>query len=72
MKFSIVSIEDCIAVLEGENKLLYNVNIDELPDNIKNGQILILSDGKYYIDYSDTALRRKEVYEKFSKLINKN
>ena len=73
MKYAIDRIENNIAVLEnietGEKK---EINIIILPNNIKEGNILILENNKYKIDLTEEKLRRKRIEEKFNRLKKKD
>ena len=73
MKYSIDKILDNIATLENvETKQLTEVNTKDLPEEIHEGSILILEDGKYKLDLNEEEIRRKRIEEKFNKLRNKN
>ena len=73
MKYSIDKILDDIATLENvETKQITEVNTKELPEEIHEGSILILEDGKYKLDLNEEEIRRKRIEEKFNKLRNKN
>ena len=73
MKYSIDKILDDIATLENvETKQITEVNTKDLPEEIHEGSILILEDGKYKLDLNEEEIRRKRIEEKFNKLRNKN
>ena len=73
MKYSIDKILDNIATLENvETKQITEVNTKDLPEEIHEGSILILEDGKYKLDLNEEEIRRKRIEEKFNKLRNKN
>ena len=73
MKYSIDKILDDIATLENvETKQITEVNIKDLPEEIHEGSILVLEDGKYKLDFNEEEIRRKRIEEKFNKLRNKN
>ena len=72
MKYSIDKILDDIATLENvETKQITEVNIKELPDEIHEGSILVLENGKYQLDLNEEEIRRKRIEEKFNKLRKK-
>lgn len=71
MKFIIDRIEDNIAICENlETKELIEININELPKNIKDGNIIILENNIYKLDVTEEQLRRRRLREKFNKLKN--
>ena len=73
MKYSIDKILDNIATLENvETKQITEVNTKDLPEEIHEGSILVLEDGKYKLDLNEEEIRRKRIEEKFNKLRNKN
>ena len=73
MKYSIDKILDDIATLENvETKQITEVNTKDLPEEIHEGSILILEDGKYKLDLDEEEIRRKRIEEKFNKLRKEN
>ena len=69
MKYIIDRIEDNIAILENqETKEMIDIDINELPVNIKEGNVLIYENKKYYIDVNLEQERKKNILEKFQKL----
>ena len=69
MKYAIDRIEENIAILENINtKEKLEININELPKEIKEGSILVFKDNKYIIDEAEEENRRKIILEKFNKL----
>ena len=73
MKYSIDKILDDIATLENvETKQITEVNTKDLPEEIHEGSILVLEDGKYKLDLDEEEIRRKRIEEKFNKLRKKN
>lgn len=72
MKFAIDRIESNIAILENlETKKRVEVSIDLLPENSKDGTILIYKNNNYIIDESSEIERRKSIMNKFNKLKKK-
>lgn len=60
--FSIDRFEDNFAVCENrQTGELINIPISELPENAKEGSILILKNGKYLLDIESTKKEQKEV-----------
>jgi len=71
MKYVIDRIEEKIAILQDLNtKEFFNINIKELPDNIKEGTYLI-KNKVYKIDKKTEDRKRKEIRERFNKLRRK-
>ena len=69
MKYIIDRIEDNITILENqETKEMIDIYINELPANIKEGNVLIYENKKYYIDVNLEQERKKNILEKFQKL----
>ena len=73
MKYAIDRIEENIAILEDINtKEKIEINVEELPKEIKEGNILLFKDNKYIIDEDEEEKRRKIILEKFNKLKRKS
>ena len=71
MKYVIDRIEEDIAVLQDLNtKEIININIKELPDNIKEGTYLI-KNKIFKIDKKTEDKKRKEIRKRFNKLRRK-
>lgn len=72
MKFAIDRIEEDIAVCENlETKELIEINIKYLPNNIKDGAIIVLKEDKYELDSIEEKRRRNRIRERFNRLKNK-
>lgn len=72
MKFAIDRIIDDIVVLENiETKITKEINISLLPENIKEGNIIVFENEEYKLDLTEEELRRKRIQEKFNKLRKK-
>ncbi len=67
-KLIIDRFEGSLAVCEKEDKSICNIDRNLLPDNAKEGDVLIETDGVYTIDKTDTDIRRKKVEELQNKL----
>ncbi len=63
MKFSIDRIEENIAVCEFDNGDIKEVPLNELPENVTEGSVLELKNGKYYLDSDETENRRAKNYQ---------
>ncbi len=71
--FSVDQIIDDIVILEDINtKEKREVDIDILPDNIKEGSILKYENNLYYIDLDVEQRRRSEFRERLERLKNNN
>ena len=71
MRYSVVAIEDGMVRLEKNDGSDVYVCIDELPVDVKEGDILHFAGSEYLIDKSETQARRKEVYDKYKLLFKK-
>ncbi len=73
MKYAIDRIENNIAVLQNlETSEIKEINIDNLPHNIKEGSILTLKDNKYQLDIEEERQRRQNLLERFNRLKKKD
>ena len=73
MKYAIDRIEENIAILEDINtKEKLEINVNELPKEIKEGSILLFKDNKYILDKNEEEQRRTIILEKFNKLKRKD
>ena len=69
MKYAVDRIENNIVVLENiNNNSIREVNINELPNNIKEGTILKYYNKKYIIDTKEEENRRERIQEKLERL----
>ena len=71
MKYSIDRIEENIAVCEGDDGKTVKLRLDELPENIREGDIIVRTENGYTIDTDETSVRRKKMAEMQKKLFNK-
>lgn len=72
MKYAVDKIEDNIATCENiETKEKIEINVNDLPRNIKDGSIIIFENNQYKVDESEEKLRRLSILEKFNKLKKK-
>ncbi len=60
MKYSIDRIEENIAVCEGDDGCVLKLTLDELPKNIREGDIIEKTKLGFVIDANETQLRRKK------------
>lgn len=69
MKFSVDRIIDNIVIIENlETKELLEINIKELPENIKDGTILKLENNQYILDETTQKIREETIREKMERL----
>lgn len=70
MKYAVDRIEEEIVILEDINsKDKKEVNINKLPNNIQEGNIVIFNeDNKYILDEQEENIIRKRIMDKFNKL----
>lgn len=69
--FTVDRIEDDIVVLENRTtEGTIDVNINELPNNIKTGDIIRKINGKYFIDEEETKSIEKRIHDKMNDLWN--
>ncbi len=59
--------EDGYAVLEVDNQTI-NIDKNLLEENLKEGDVLVLKQGKYYKDEEATEARRRYMADRFGKL----
>ena len=68
-KYAVDRIVDEIAVIENiETREIKEVNLELLPEEIQEGNILIYQDNEYFIDRQYEATRRKTLEEKLEEL----
>lgn len=68
-KFIVDRFEENYAVCETEDKKMVNIHRSELPENAKEGDVLILlQDNKYFIDSESTRQRRERIKKKMNSL----
>lgn len=63
MKYTIDRIEDGIAVCEDENENLVKLSVCDLPDGIKEGDIIDGTDGGFAVLADETEHRRRKMAE---------
>jgi len=72
MKYAVDKIEDNIVTCENiETKKKIEINVNDLPRNIKDGSIIVFENNQYKVDESEEKLRRLSILEKFNKLKKK-
>lgn len=69
MKYCVDKIENEIALLESiDDKSKLEVNVNVLPLNVKENDIVISDGNKYLYDEKETKLRIKRIREKMERL----
>ncbi|MBE5961176.1 MAG: DUF3006 domain-containing protein [Lachnospiraceae bacterium] len=68
MRYWIDRFEGIYAVLEDENKKMYNIPRIELPKEAKEGDMVILTKAEYRIDEEETRKRKDEIKERMNRL----
>lgn len=63
MKYSIDRIEEKIAICEDDNGNILKLTLDELPQNIHEGDIMERTENGFVIDTGETQIRRKKMAE---------
>ena len=71
MKYAIDQIIDNIAILENiETKEKFEVDTKLLPKNVKEKNVLVEKNGKYFKDKKEEEARLKRIEEKLKRLQN--
>ena len=71
MKYSVERIEENVALCEDDLGETVKLRLDELPENIREGDIIVRTENGYTIDSDETSVRRKKMAEMQKKLFNK-
>lgn len=71
MKYSVERIEENIALCEDDLGKTIKLRLDELPENIREGEIIVRTENGYTIDSDETSARRKKMAEMQKRLFNK-
>ena len=71
MKYSVERIEENIALCEDDLGKTIKLRLDELPENIREGEIIVRTENGYTIDTDETSVRRKKMAEMQKRLFNK-
>ena len=71
MKYSVERIEENVALCEDDLGKTVKLRLDELPENIREGDINVRTENGYTIDSDETSVRRKKMAEMQKKLFNK-
>ena len=68
MKLIIDRFEGKYAICEDEDCNMINILKEELPSNVKVGDIIIKVNNDFVVDYDDTKKRKKYIEELFDSL----
>lgn len=71
MKYSVERIEENVALCEDDLGKTVKLRLEELPENIREGDIIVRTENGYTIDSDETSVRRKKMAEMQKKLFNK-
>lgn len=71
MKYTVDRIEGSYAVLESEASEFIQVSVSDLPVGIRDGSVLDYNNNIYVIDTDSEMQRRRALYEKQQKLLNR-
>lgn len=71
MKYSVERIEENVALCEDDLGKTVKLRLDEIPENICEGDIIVRTENGYTIDSDETSVRRKKMAEMQKKLFNK-
>ncbi|GIN86996.1 hypothetical protein J6TS2_33820 [Heyndrickxia sporothermodurans] len=61
MKYVIDQLEEKFAVCEDENGNMVDIERSKIPSKAKVGDVLVIKNGKYVVDKSQTRKLRKEI-----------
>ncbi len=70
MKFSVDRIEGNMVVCIGENKEVIEFSRDELPDKLKEGDILSFDNDRIFLDIDEATKRKEEVSDLLDELFS--
>lgn len=71
MTYTIDRIEECLAVCENSEGNTVNIPLSDLPDNVREGDILRKTDDGFEICADETAERRKKMAKLQSSIFTK-
>lgn len=63
MKVVIDRFEGEFAVCECDDKTIINIEIEKLPNNVTEGDVLVINGDKIIVDYEETKRREKEIFD---------
>ncbi|WP_242851750.1 DUF3006 domain-containing protein [Caloranaerobacter sp. TR13] len=68
IKGTIDRFEGKYAIVELENLKIINILKDKLPQNAKEGDVVVIKDNEYYIDIEETQRRKEQIEKVFEDL----
>lgn len=71
-RYIVDRITEEIAVCEAHDRRMISFPLDEMPPGLREGDILLETDGVFTIDHQETARRRKAVSERLRRLMDRN
>lgn len=63
MKYSVERIEENIVLCEDDDGNAVKMKLEDLPKEIREGDIIAKTDGGYIVDTDETELRRRKMTE---------
>lgn len=63
MKYIIDRFEGDYAVVEDENKLMVDIQLEDLPKEVQEGDVLVKIGDSYSVDLGETERRKKKIQE---------
>ncbi|RBP58207.1 DUF3006 family protein [Alkalibaculum bacchi] len=63
MKYIIDRFEGDYAVVEDENKLMMDIQLEDLPKEVQEGDVLVKIGDSYSVDLGETERRKKKIQE---------
>ena len=64
-------IEGEYAVCESDDGKMQNILLEDLPNGVKEGSVLNLHDGSYYLDENAYSMRKQKILDLQKKLFKK-
>ena len=62
--------EGALAVIETDGGMI-EINASELPENAREGDVLVLENGRYTVDHEATEQRRKNASDRLRRLLER-
>ena len=61
-------IEGSVAICEDEEANQIRISLNQLPENISEGDMIVMREGRYQIDLAGTEQRKARIREKIDRL----
>lgn len=68
VRYIVDRVEGEIAVCERDDMKFFDILLAELPQDVKAGDCLVLSDGVWSVDVDETAMRKQRIDKKMRDL----